>query len=333
MAGVYARLGPRQDRDRMRAAAWLLILIVGSGLSIALPGATILFLIAPAIALAGIALTRRSPQLGFALVIAATVIQFVMFAEFLALIETLLIDGPLWAVAPLAALASLPALVEVEAARMRPSVVLTALATLGFCIAALVVPRASAERPLGFSIDYYRDATTNKANWGIATKQAPLPAHFPGSWHKGELPYSARTRWIAAAPSLQTPVAQARVVGNEWDGMSRRVRLQLSSNGANTIAIRFPADAKVLALGLRGAAMPIPAKGEPDKALLRCTGRSCDGLQIEVVMADRRPITAELFATRFGLPSEGARLESSRPPHSQPQYSPDQTITRSTIKL
>jgi len=88
-----------------------------------------------------------------------------------------------------------------------------------------------------------------------------------------------------------------------------------------------------LALGLAGAAVPIPAKGEPDKALLRCTGRSCEGLQIELLVGDRRPITAELFATRFGLPAQGRQFQAARPANAQPQYAPDSTITRSTIRL
>ena len=56
MAAIWARWGAGFGRERMRAAAWLLILIFGAALSLALPGATIFFLIAPAIALAGIAL-------------------------------------------------------------------------------------------------------------------------------------------------------------------------------------------------------------------------------------------------------------------------------------
>jgi hypothetical protein len=99
------------------------------------------------------------------------------------------------------------------------------------------------------------------------------------------------------------------------------------------VAIRFPEDAKVLALGLPGAANPIPAKGEPDKALLRCTGRSCEGLQIEMLLGDRRPLEVELFSTRFGLPPEGRPLEAARPINAIPQYAPDQTITKARVRL
>src|SRR6476619_3053362 len=115
-------------RERMRAAAWLLILIVGAAASLALPGATIFFLIAPALYLIAAALRGRAAT---AIALVAIVVQFLMFAELLALIETLLIDGPLWAVAPLAALAALPAIVELDADDLRPALALLVVTAIG----------------------------------------------------------------------------------------------------------------------------------------------------------------------------------------------------------
>jgi hypothetical protein len=123
------------------------------------------------------------------------------------------------------------------------------------------------------------------------------------------------------------------VVGTQQVGEKRRLRISLSPGGGNTIAIRFPGDANVLALGHPGAAVPIPAKGEPYKPLLRCTGRSCEGLQIEVLLGSDKPVQAELFSTSFGLPAEARPLIAARPRNAIPQYAPDQTITRSTVRL
>jgi hypothetical protein len=327
MTAIWARWGGRFGRERARAAAWLLILIVGAALSIALPGATIFFLIAPAVALAGIALGSRI------LVIGAALVQFLMIAELLALIEMLLIDGPLWAAAPLAALAALPTIIELEADAMRPVAALTGFAAVGLWIAALVVPRATAERPLSFSIDYFRDADRKTASWGVAAKQAPLPDGFPGQWRKGVLPYNGRTRWISSAPLVLTPVPVARVVAAEAHGAGRRIRIQLSRGGGDAIAIRFPEKTKILAMGLPGTAVPIKATGEPAKATLRCAGRSCDGLVVELVLGDRTPVIAELFATRFQLPAQGAGVAAARPRNAVPQYSPDESVTLRRIRL
>jgi hypothetical protein len=332
MAALFARFG-RMGRERLRAAAWLLVLLMGAALSLALPGATIFFLIAPALALAGVALDERSSRGAVLLAGAAAILQFVMFAELLALVEMLLIDGPLWAVAPLAALAVLPVIVELDPTRLRPALGLTALAALGLSAATLAVPRSSAERPLGMTIDYFRDATNGSAGWAIATKQAPLPKSFPGIWRKDTLPYNGRTRWVSRAPVLPTPVATAHLVDSAPAGTGRRIRIALSPGGGNSVSIRFREGAKVLALGLPGEAVPVPVKGEPDKAVLRCTGRSCEGLVIEALLGDAHPVTVELFSTRFGLPPQAAPLVARRPQTATPQYAPDSTITRSRVKL
>lgn len=135
------------------------------------------------------------------------------------------------------------------------------------------------------------------------------------------------------APLLAGPVPTARIVASSQEGAIRRLRIVLSPGGANSVAIRFPRKAKVLALGLPGAAAPVPDNGEPDKPLLRCTGRSCEGIQIEVVLGTRLPVEAEIFSTAFGLPGQARPLIEARPGDAIPQYAPNQTITRSSVKL
>jgi Peptidase family M28 len=333
MTAVWARWSSGVERSRMRSAAWLLIILIGSALSLAMPGAIIFFVFGPAIALAGIASEHRAPRAATSLAVIAILVQFVMFAELLAGVETLLVDGPLWAVSPLAALAALPALIELGGARLRPAIALLLASAAGFWIAALVLPRSSAERPAAFGIDYFRDADHSTASWGIAAKEAPLPKDYPGEWRQGVLPYNTRTRWIAKAPLLPTPLASAHLVASEAAGQGRRIRIALSPGGSDAVTIRFAKNTKLLAIGLPGAPKPIPASGEPEKPMLRCTGRSCDGLVVEALLADRRPIDAELISYRFSLPPEGAALAAARPKNAIPQYTPDSTITMTHVRL
>ena len=333
MAAVW-NISGKQDREvPCRAAAWLLILGLGSAASLLLPGATIFFLFGPALALTGIAVVRRAPGLANVLAIAAILIQFLLFAELLALIETLLVDGPLWAVAPLAAVAALPAFAELKAGQLRPAAALMALAAVALWGTALMLPRSSAERLASFTIDYFRDADRNEASWAIATKQAPLPANFPGRWSKGVLPYNARTRWLAPAPALASPVPAMHVVSDERSGSGRRIRFLLDSGGADSVSIRFAARTKLVAMGLPGHPIAIPATGAPDKALLGCSGRSCASLVLEALLAAPAPIHAELFATRSTLPMEAKPLVAARPSQSVPQYSSDQTVTMKRISF
>ena len=332
MLWIWRRWGRSADRWRMRAAVWMLILLLGGIMAIFLPGALIFFLVAPAIALTGLLLSGR---VGWAhyLLLAAALVQFLMFAQLLALVELLLIDGPVFAVAPFAALAVLPFIVELDATQLRRGVPGLAVLAIALWGAALLLPRASAERPAAFTNDYFRDDSRGEAKWTIASKQAPLPAAFPGQWKKGIAAYSARTRWVSPAPQLEVPRPDLRFVKSEPAGQGRRVWLLLSPGGANAVSIRFHEGTKLLRLGAPGATIALPAKGDPEKALLRCSGRSCEGLVIEALLADRAKVTADLAATRFSLPPEGAPLAAHRPANAHAQYGTDSSVRMRTVRF
>lgn len=333
MLWVWRRFGRPADRWRIRTAAWMLILLLGGLAGALLPGALIFFLVAPAIALAGIVLAGRALRLANGLMIAAALVQLLMFAQLLALIELLLIDGPVFAVAPFAALAALPIIIETDAAELRPAWLGLGMLAAGLWLAALLVPRASADRPAAFTIDYFRDDAVGKANWAVASKQAPLPNGFPGRWRKDILDYSTRTRWVAQAPLLEVPRPDVRMIRNDPAGNGRRVWLALAPNGAGAMTIRFPQTTPVQRLGTPGETLAIPANGKPEKALVRCSGRSCDGMVVELLLADSKPVTADLFATRFSLPAEGTALARRRPANAHPQYAPDSSVRRRLIQF
>ena len=317
------------DRDRLRIAGWLLIGLVGAAASIALPGASIFFLAPPLLALAAMLVGGKSERLATILFWAAALVQLLMFAGLLALIEMLLIDGPLAAVAPLAALAALPFLIEaIPAERARPALIAMGLAAIGLWATALTMPRTSAERPGGFTIDYVRDDLRGTTNWTVANKQAPLPEDWDrfGRWHGAKMAYNDRRRWIADAPVIDVPRSSIRILSSVADGKDRLVRLVLHRNGGDAIALKFAKDVPVLAMGLPSAIRPIPPKAKPGPAVLRCTGRACDGLVVEVRLAGPARVKAELIGTRFSLPKEGQKLSAARPPLTHPQYAPDSSI-------
>ena len=197
------------------------------------------------------------------------------------------------------------------------------------------MPRSSAERPLAFTIDYVRDDVDKKAHWAVASKQAPLPDNWSsfGPWQRGVLPYSGRTRWLAKAPLIEIPAASVAKVGEMRRGDHRLVRLRLSSGGANTIALRFDKGVPILAMGLPGAMRRIDKDADVEPSFLRCSGRACDNLLVDVEIGTAKPVEAKLIAARFGLPPEGAKLEAIRPANSHPQYGPDSAIRIGKISL
>lgn len=331
MLALLGWIGGRVERDRLRAAAWLLVTLVGVVLSLFVPGAIVFFLVGPALALLGLTFERaRTPLLW-----AAALIQLLMFGELLASIEMLLIDGPLFAVAPLAALAALPFLIEIAGQPWRrPAAGVAALAA-ALWIGALLMPRASAERPQAFTLDYVRDDAERTANWAVASKQAPLPPSWNqlGPWTRGTLPYSGRTRWLAKAPALQIPGGSVAKIGERRGTGQRLVRLRLATGGANAVAVRFDKDVPVFAMGLPGNPWRLEPGTTGEPAFLRCSGRACDGLIVDVVLGTLKPIAAQVIATRFALPAQGKPLEALRPPNAHNQYGANSSIRIVPISL
>ena len=326
---LLVRLARGIDRDRLRIACWTLVLLVGGAASIALPGAAIFFLVAPLLALAAMLAATWSKGGSTVLYWAAALVQLVMLAGLLALIEMLLVDGPLWAVAPLAALVSLPFLIEaLPTGKPRLALLAIFVTALGLWTAALVMPRTSDERPGAFTIDYVRDDLRRKAHWTVASKQAPLPDRWDrfGAWRGAVLPHNGRRRWVTEAPAIDVPRPLIRLLSSVAEGKGRRIRLVIGRGSGDAVALKFAKDVPLIAMGLPRAARRIPLAAEPGAAFLRCSGRACDGLVVELRLGDRKPVKAELIGTRFALPREGMALAAARPSRSHPQYAPDSSV-------
>ena len=328
-AALLVKLAAGVDRDRLRTAAWGFVLLLGSIASLVLPGATIFFLVAPALALAGLRL--RSVKLLWL----AAIVQLLMVAQLLALIEMLLVTGPLWAVAPLAAMAALPVMVEVIEGANRKSVAALGAIAITLCAVALLVPRTSASRAGRLSVDYLRDDVANRADWSASNGLAPLPADWSrfGPWTVATLRNTKTKRWLAKAPLLPLPTATLSVKSIAASGNGRRIILSLDRAGFDAIGLRFAEGVPVTAIGLAGRPKLIPTKAEKGATLIRCAGRSCDRMLFEVRLSGTTPVDAELIGTRYALPVEGAALVATRPDDRIPQYAPNSSVRIVPVRL
>ena len=323
---VQAALIRLADPTQQRVAAWAVVLLLGATISLFMPGATIFFLIAPALGLLGL---KWRP-----LAWAGALVQLVMLGELVALIELTLIDGPVWAVAPVIALISLPLLAEIGRSDRAPHMVLAVIA-IAFWSAALLIPRATADRPQAMTIDHIQDERRGEAHWAIAAKQAPLPPAFDrfGPWRSGPLPYNKRPRWLAQAPLMEGSRGSLTLIENRPGKGNRLIRLRLDRAGADTVLLRFDGETPVLAMGLPGQLQSIDAKADKGPSILRCTGRRCDGLVVEVVLGTTKPVLAMLVAARFTPPPEAAPLIAAMPRYSHPQYAPHSQVRVRAIRI
>ena len=158
----------------------------------------------------------------------------------------------------------------------------------------------------------------------IASKQAPLPATLQAlaQWKSATLSYNGRRRWLAKAPLLEIAQPALERVANRPAGNGRIVTLRLSTGGADNVALRFDKATPIVAMGLPGQRHRIDAKNSEGPFVLRCSGRSCNGLLVEVEIASRKPVRARLVGQQFGASPQAAPLLAAFPQPSQPQYAP-----------
>jgi hypothetical protein len=147
-----------------------------------------------------------------------------------------------------------------------------------------------------------------------------------------EVPYSGRKRWAVPAPA-KAPVARVTKISETAAGAGRRVRLSISAPAMDAVVLKAPAEAGLRAMATGGSERRF-GKGAKDAATyIRCQGRSCDGLVIDLLIGHTKPVVLTVSGIRSGLPAEAAALLAARPANAAPQYSPDQTIgvTRTRI--
>jgi hypothetical protein len=94
-----------------------------------------------------------------------------------------------------------------------------------------------------------------------------------------------------------------------------------------------PKGSRFLAVTAGGAFRRFGEADSKEAPVFRCHGRSCEGLQVTLLVAGTEPLEATVIGTRSGLPPEGARLAQGRPDTAQPQYVPDTTVAIGKVRL
>jgi hypothetical protein len=307
-------------RDRLRIGFWLVFLLLGAGLTVAVPGAAIYFLAPPLIA--GAAMLAGRWERPAALL--AWALLFLSWGPLLHLSEVLLDLDNGWIFSAMAALILWPLLIEMKPllARLPRAGAFAAAAgaaLLGWLGAGLA-PAYSEDRKQGFGIEYAADEAEATRRWLVINDGAPLPAGFGTAFRPGtEVPWSARRRWAAPAP--------IQILAERATAQGRLLTLRLVMNGAEALFLRARPEAGFRAVRAGGGVMAFGGGGGKDDFVLRCLGRSCDGMRIELLLAAAPKVEATVIGTRSGLPAGAEHLLRSRPRLGAPQYSPDSSIT------
>jgi hypothetical protein len=323
-------------RDRLRIAFWLVFLILGAGICLVAPGAAIYFLLPPLLAGAGL-LWPRAERVATGLALLTLVVHWL---PLLHLSQVLLDFDSAWVFAPVSVLILFPFLIELKGAlarlgRERVTAVIAAVAALSWLPPALA-PAYSAERKQRLSLEYVWDEARGKARWMVYHDRGPLPAtmEVAEKLERGvEVPWSSYRRWAldARGPALAPPALER--LSERAVGGNRLLSFRLRMHGSEVVRIVGPKGARFLAAAAGGSTRRFGKGGAKEAPVLRCHGRSCDGLAMSLLIAGTAPLEATIVGSRSGLPPEGAALVRGRPATAQPQYVPDTTLAVGRVRL
>ena len=336
---LIATFGRRVELRQLRPAFWFVYLVIGGIIGLIAPGGIVFFLFPPLIAIIGMIVERWWKPAEPVASAAAILFLYLTWGAMLGLLEELLNSGPMWAFAPLGSLLILPILIEakplIEKVHMnRAGMVAGALALIVWAVAA-AAPAYSADRQQRFSIEHVTDAQSGKAAWSVLNSGVPLPHSYKQlKWRFAKLPYAERKRWLADAPGISgfkaAAVEQVSILTN---GKQRTISLRLRANGAERISLVAPEDARIRAAGASGFVRRIDAGAEDGEYFISCSGRSCDGMVLHIVTDSAKPIEFIVVGARSALPPSARTLVAGRPEFARPQYSTDQTIAFTRVKL
>jgi hypothetical protein len=323
--------------QQLRSSSWLAFLLLGVAIFFIAPGGVIYYLLPPLVAIMGMIAQRWLRWAERSGAIVAAVLLWLTFGEILALLGDLMNNGPFFIFAPLALIIAMPWLIEAKAliGTRTPATAVAAAVMLAGWAAVAAAPAYSADRQQRFIIQRATDTGTGKAYWSVVNDRAPLPENYGNvaGWHRGELPHIEGKRWLAPAASL-ADVAPPKIelLGTSRNGELRTVAFRLEANGAETIFLEGPKDARIVSAGSGNFVRPI-APDTKGNYYLSCFGRSCDGAELQFTTRNAKPIAFTVIGMRRGLPATAKPLLEQRPRFARPQYSPDSTLTISRISL
>ncbi len=327
-------IGRRLTVEQLRASFWLAFLLLGVAIFFIAPGGVIYFLLPPLVALIGILVKQE--RIG---AIIAAVLLWLTLGEVVALLGDLMNNGPFFIFAPLALMIAMPWLIEakvlIDGGKPSRSVTAAAFVMLAGWAAVATAPAYSADRQQRFAIQHATDTGTGHAYWSVINDRAPLPKDYGNvaGWRRGELPHIEGKRWIAPTATIADLAApKLSVLSNTSDGNARTVSFRIEANGAASVTLIGGKDAQIVSAGSGEFVRPI-APATKGNYYLTCSGRSCDGAELQFTTRNAKPTPFTLVGSRRGLPATAKPLLNQRPHFARPQYSPDATLTISRVAL
>lgn len=339
---ALAWLAPQTKREAIYASGWFWFLIIGMGLSIAVAGFAMIFLI-PGIVfvLAGGAawLFPRYQLIFYSIASAVLALVFFPMIHLLDVMMGLSLAAMFGVVEALVLAPMLGLIGGIASGKMKVMAALGAVALIAIATT-IALPAYTVERPLALNFTAHYDLDESKAAVFAGARAGSLPQVVRDQLTVGENPSppggaeNLASRAIAFTPpgKVDTTIISDTTA---TDG-KRTIRLQLTARDARQVRLRIPGSANPISAGFGGAEYKLRS-GPADTYIVDVIGRAANGATVDVTLAPRsaedksepKPWLVQGFWTR--LPDDAKSLAEARPDTAVKIQMGDVSIT--TMKL
>lgn len=343
-AAGLAWLAPKSTREAIYASAWFWFLIVGMGLTFAVAGFSMIFLIPGVVfvLMGGAAWLFPRYQLIFYGV--ASAVLALVFFPMLHLLDVMmgLSISAMFGVVEAQVLAPMLAMIGGIAGGKIKVIAALGAAALVATVATLALPAYTAERPLALNFIAHYDLDESKAAAFASARAGSLPKAVRDQLTVGENPSppggapNLASRAIAFTPPGM--VDATLISDTTADDGKRTIRLQMTAPDARQVRLRIPGAANPIAVGFGGAQYALRA-GPAKTYIVDVTGRAANGATLDVTLAPRPaeandktpPWLVQGFWTR--LPGDAQSLADARPDTAVRIQMGDVSITTKKLPL
>ena len=311
-------LAPRSTSGSLFVSGWFWFLILGMGLSFAMPGFAMIFLIPGVVFVIAAGLAWLFPRYQLPAFAIASAFLALIFFPLVHLLDVTMGLGmaAMFGVVEAMVIAPMLALVGPLAAHRKP--ILLALGGLvgGAAIVTFVMPAYSVDRPLALNFTAHYDLDEKSAALFASARAGALPAAVRAQLTVGEIasPPGAASNLSARALTFRDgPSASATIVHDAINTLGHRIlSVQLAAPGARSIRLRIPPKARPLKIAYGGKAYDTMATATGDY-VIDITGASADGASVEITLGSTEKSDWLVQGVWPGLPEDAQPTASLRP--------------------
>ena len=323
-AVALAWLAPKSSREALYASGWFWFLIVGMGLSFALSGFAMIFLIPGVVFVLAGGVGWLFPRHQLIAYGVASAFLMLMFFPLIHLLDVTMGLGmaAMFGVVEAMVVAPLLAMIGGLPSGRTKVIAPAGAVALAAIVATVLVPAYSVERPLPLNFTAHYDIDARQASVFAGARAGALPDAIRSQLTVGEHPSppGAASNLASKAIAFAPPGPATATVLNDTtaeDG-KRTIRLQFSAPAARQVRLRIPAAANPMSVAFGGADYAFGG-GTAEVYAIDIIGRAANGATVDVTLAPRpegaeaRPLPWLVQGYWTRLPADARSLADARP--------------------